>query len=137
MKKMLLVTLLALTFAADAMAHETPAARNCRVNGGQPWALDVGLVDDLQLCVLGQAKISAQALFEAMTMGQTSEAVNAYASSPIQCGEVRGTLRVRTDTEGRGHLICGFSDGSAIGQATLLAGKSAPQNAALTRLLGL
>jgi len=136
MKKILTLGLLTLLFGAEAMARETPAARNCRINGGQPWTLDVGQVNDLQLCLLGSAQISAQALFAVMTMGQTSEAVDAYAASPIACANADGFIREREDSQGNSFSMCEFADGSALGEATLQAGKNAPQNALLSRLLG-
>ncbi len=137
MKNLFALIALALTLSGSAFAHETPAARNCRVNGGQPWTLDVGQVKDLQLCLLGSAQISAQSLFAAMTMGQSSQAVHAYAVSPTACAVVGGIVTSRADTHGASFQICEFSDNSAIGNATLEAGKGAAQNRALSQLLGL
>ncbi len=124
-------------------ARQGPAARNCRISGGQLWVLNTGAVDELEVCIFGAAMISSDSLYNFTVLGTNNNAVHEYLKNRSNyggvpesfCNKVGGYVSAMTDASSNLYSICRFSDGSAVEVNTLAAGYNTARNSDLTNVI--
>lgn len=143
--KAVVFTIILSIFSATGMAQSytsfapkayTPAQRNCRIAGGMPWVLNVGAVNDLELCIFGTAMIGSEALYNYTVLKMSPLAVSNYLNEDdASCDGLGGRELKMKDSDQAEYKICVFSDKSAIESNTLARGQKSSENAALTNAL--
>jgi putative hemolysin len=135
---------LALIFgcAAALAAHESPARRTCRTQGGISW--DVKTDDDqITLCRFGGLGVDADTFYQKVAGFGSKQAVVAFLSQnetdsldpESACESAGGAFSSVTDLEGAAVLLCTFPDQSKIEAVALSAGPNSGAGAALADAL--
>ncbi len=124
----------------NAEAGQSPAARNCRIAGGQTWLLNVGSSDDLELCIFGKAMISSETLYNYSVLGTGGRAIQVYLQNKngskldaeSYCQKNAGKILFLPDSEDCMYSICKFSDNSSMDAYTIVRGVNAAENLELS-----
>ena len=141
-KWVLLTSLMTLSLSLSFNAFaEAPFARTCRIEGGQPWTVDLHTKNDLMLCVFNGAAVGA-AEFAVYKWGKgQGESLKVFLGQNSQlnansvCADLNADQRISKDSEGNSWSLCVFADGSVVESNTLAGGVSSPQNEALVQAL--
>lgn len=126
-----------------SVTHQSPAFRNCRISGGQAWALAGSGADGIEFCSFGSGMIGADSLYAFTVLSTNNKAVREYlknssvynGNAANYCAAAGGLLKNMTDESNTSYSICSFRDGSAIEANTLAQGVNSIRNAELTYAL--
>lgn len=139
MAKIYSLLVLLVVFSFHAFAQKNPLIRNCNIAGGEFLVADINInhqADQIGLCKFGNTLVGA---LDVMTFldSQKSDfpiSFNEYQNSQTMCfGQVVTIQFVNSDIRSN---VCLYNDKSIIDIATLITGKTSPQNTIFNHFLG-
>jgi len=129
----LYISVLVLGLSIQASANNNPLMRNCRLTGGEFYAVAMN-GDTIGFCKYGVAMIDALSILQTTSSEYVSTASQLALGNGANC-ENHGQLLVYPDIENAEFFACRFPDGSWLEINTMHNGANSANNAGLVQAL--